>query len=140
MPRRLLLGYDCLLHISKSPANTAQHYLGLGFYSAIFIMHLQYYKSKEDTGDTKKTIIFYSHCALYVLSGATFAFDMAWFMIQVAIPFTTIVFFMLINCAVLPHHAGRDQFAVLPYCGYECIIRLLQLPLAIHPSAHKPSI
>jgi len=53
-----------------------------GFYSAIFSMYLQLYISEERTSDKKKNIIFYSHCALYVLSGATFAFDLAWITIQ----------------------------------------------------------
>ena len=61
-----------------------KHHVGPGLYSAIFTMLLQHYISKEETSDKKKNIIFYSHCALYALSSATYAFDMAWFLIQVS--------------------------------------------------------
>ncbi|KAF8801525.1 hypothetical protein BYT27DRAFT_7341856 [Phlegmacium glaucopus] len=47
-----------------------------GIYSGIFVMYLQYQASKEGT-DKTNNILFYSHCALYVLSVATFASDIA---------------------------------------------------------------
>jgi hypothetical protein len=46
-------------------------------------MYLHHYTAKE-IKDTKKNIIFYFHCALYLLSGATFAFDVAWIIFQVS--------------------------------------------------------
>ena len=47
-----------------------------GLYSGIFAMYLQYHLWKKDTDQAKpKTILFYTLCALYVLSLATFSLD-----------------------------------------------------------------
>ena len=131
--------------IFEAPSNALV--LTLGLYTAIFTIHVHHYISKEEgTGDKKKKNIFYCHCALYVLSSVTFAFDFAWIAIQVSSYYIVnngLLFFsfMLINSAVLRPDSSKDQYIVLHRCDYEYIIRLLQLSLAIHPSTHsKPSI
>ena len=47
-----------------------------GFYSGIFIMYLHYNASRKDV-NKGSNIIFYALCLLYVLSSATFVFDIA---------------------------------------------------------------
>ena len=49
---------------------------GLGIYSAMFAMYLQYEGSKKPT-DKRTTIVFYSLCTLYALSSAVFTIDIA---------------------------------------------------------------
>lgn len=55
----------------RTSAKAVQHYLGLGFYSALFVMYLRYQASIKTKG-----FLFYTHCALYVLCFATVVLDM----------------------------------------------------------------
>ncbi|KAF8801522.1 hypothetical protein BYT27DRAFT_6789041 [Phlegmacium glaucopus] len=64
--------YVCYTSLAKA----VQYYTGSGIYSGIFVTYLQYQTSKEGT-DKTNNILFYSHCALYVLSVAAFASDIA---------------------------------------------------------------
>jgi len=104
-----------------------------GLYSAIFIIYLQDYISKQGTSDNKKTItIFYSHCDLYVLSGVTLALDMAWFIVQYLLKKTDMVFCLIVVTDVF---YGLCNFLSQCILIYRCwIVWDLNIYVVIIPS------
>ena len=58
-------------------ANEVQLFAGLGLYSGLFVMYLQYQSTGTGTGTGRKaTIVFYATCLLYVLSTIDFVSDL----------------------------------------------------------------
>ena len=78
-------------------AKEVQLFPGLGIYSGIFAIYLQYVLSKESR---KTSIIFYALCLLYVLSTATVISDLLEFAIQVSNNSICkyIIFYQLCRC------------------------------------------
>ena len=80
MSGRLFIWYDICSTTVRAAAKAVQHHSIPGLYSGIFAMYLQYQK---DTSQARaKNSLFYTLCALYILSLVTISLDTVAFVIQ----------------------------------------------------------
>ncbi|KAF8801566.1 hypothetical protein BYT27DRAFT_7198099 [Phlegmacium glaucopus] len=85
-----------------------------GLYTAIFVMYLQYYAAKESTYRST-TIIFCAHCVLYVLTVATFTFNLAITVIETETMNTLVLYCSYVISVIIYGFCDFISQAILVY-------------------------
>ena len=92
----ILKAFSSVRYLTCILANQVQLFPGLGLYTGIFVLYLNYAWKKS-----RAAVILYSLCLLYVLSAVTLAGDVARFITQVSNHFYLSEYHhFFINCAV----------------------------------------
>jgi len=89
-----------------------------GFYSALFVMYLQYQASNKDT-DRRTTIIFYCLCVLYAFSTIMLAMDIGKFIVATRGIDITLLYRFVVTSSVL---SGCCDFIAQSILIYRCWI------------------